>query len=244
MEQKIAVITGGATGIGKGCALKLAASGIGVVINYSRSETEAKKTLEEINEQFDVPCMIYQADVSKDQEVRGLIEETISRFKRIDVLINNAGYTRFVDNDDLEGLTDEDWERTMAVNVVGTFNVSRAAADSLRKNNGSIINMVSISGLTGMGSSIAYAASKAAGISVTKSLARVLAPEIRVNGVAPGIVNTRWVAGREDHIKWLSENTPLGRVAEPDDVAEMVMGLIHAKFVTGEIVRVDGGMFI
>jgi 3-oxoacyl-[acyl-carrier protein] reductase len=133
----------------------------------------------------------------------------------------------------------------MDVNVKGLFFCSRAAAPELKKWKGCILNVTSVAGLTGLGSSIAYAASKAAAISVTKSLARVMAPEVRVNTVAPGIVQTRWVEGQEDHVARLAEGTPLGRVAVPDDVAEVAYSVIaHSHFVTGEVIKVDGGMFI
>jgi 3-oxoacyl-[acyl-carrier protein] reductase len=146
---------------------------------------------------------------------------------------------------DLEGLTSEIWDQIMDVNVKGLFSVCRAAAPHLKDTRGSIVNITSIAGITGMGSSIAYAASKAAAISVTKSLARVLAPEVRVNSVAPGIVMTRWVEGREAHVRKLGDNTPLGRCCNPEDVAAVVIPiLVSASMMTGQTVIVDGGAFI
>jgi 3-oxoacyl-[acyl-carrier protein] reductase len=189
--------------------------------------------------------MAYQANVTDDAGVRAMMQATLDRFGRIDVLINNAGMTHFVDLNDLEGLKDEYWFDIMDVNVVGLFRCARAAAPALKENNGCIVNITSVAGITGMGSSIAYAASKAAGISVTKSLARVLAPEVRVNGIAPGIVLTRWVADHQDHVQKYGEDTPLGRVATPDDVAEVAYSLIdNAGLVTGQNLMVDGGMFM
>jgi 3-oxoacyl-[acyl-carrier protein] reductase len=171
--------------------------------------------------------------------------ETITKFGRLDILVNCAGVTDFVDQHDLEGLKEEYWDRVMNVNVKGLFFCCRAAADEIRRQRGCIINITSVAGMTGLGSSIAYAASKAAGISVTKSMARVMAPEARVNGIAPGIVQTRWVAGHEDHVKRLGEGTPLGRVARPEDVAEVAYSIIeHGGFITGQTIVVDGGMFI
>lgn len=172
-----------------------------------------------------------------------MCERVTDRFGRIDILINNAGTTHFVALDDLDGMLEEYWDQIFAVNVKGMFFVSRACAEQLKKNKGCIINITSIAGLNGMGSSIAYAASKAAGISITKSLARVLAPDVRVNSVAPGIVLTRWVEGREDHVQRYGGDTPLGRVARPEDVADLVYGLIlGGDFVTGQTVVVDGGV--
>jgi len=161
------------------------------------------------------------------------------------VLINNAGMTHFVDLADLEGMKDEFWVDIMDVNVVGLFRCSRAAAPALKESKGCIVNTTSVAGFTGMGSSVAYAASKAAAISVTKSLARVLAPEVRVNGVAPGVVNTRWVADHQEHVEKYGDDTPLGRVATTEDVAEVVYSFVdNASCVTGQTLMVDGGMFM
>jgi 3-oxoacyl-[acyl-carrier protein] reductase len=244
LNGKIALITGAGTGIGRATALRLAREGVNLTINYSRSENEAQTTQKDC-EALGVGSLLYQADVADDGQVRQMVAETIANFGGLDVLINCAGVTDFVDHHDLEGLKEEYWDRVMNVNVKGMFFCCRAAADEIRRRNGCIINITSVAGLSGLGSSIAYAASKAAAISVTKSLARVMAPEARVNGIAPGIVQTRWVAGHEDHVKRLGEGTPLGRVATPEDVAEMVYSIIaHGGFVTGQTIVVDGGMFI
>jgi 3-oxoacyl-[acyl-carrier protein] reductase len=244
LQGKVALITGGGTGIGKAVALLLAKSGVNIAINYSRSENEALITRNEV-ESLGVRCLTYRANVSKDDEVRTMLNMVLNDFGKLDILVNNAGMTHFVDHVDLEGLKEEFWDDIIGVNVKGTFFCSRAAASELKKTHGCIINMASIAGLTGLGSSIAYSASKAAVISVNKSLARVLAPEVRVNAVAPGIVQTRWVEGKDEHIAHLAAGTPLGRVATPDDIAEVVYSLIaHAGFVTGQTIVVDGGNFI
>jgi 3-oxoacyl-[acyl-carrier protein] reductase len=244
MRGKAAVITGSATGIGKAIALRLAREGVNIAINYSKSEKEALETKKEI-EALGVNCLQIKATVSDDSQVRQMIKETVDTFGRLDILVNNAGVTDFVDHNDLEGLKEEHWDRVMDVNVKGLFFCCRAAEKELKKQRGCIVNITSIAGMTGLGSSIAYAASKAAAISVTKSLARVMAPEVRVNSIAPGIVQTRWVAGQEEHIKRLAEGTPLGRIATPEDVAEAAYSVIaHSHFMTGEIIKVDGGMFI
>jgi 3-oxoacyl-[acyl-carrier protein] reductase len=244
LKGKTALITGSATGIGRAIALRLAREGVHVTINYSKSEKDALETQREV-EALGVQSQLYKASVSDDQQVRQMVKETINKFGSLDILVNNAGVTDFVKHDDLEGLKEEYWDRVMDVNVKGLFFCCRAAAAELKRQKGCIVNVTSIAGMTGLGSSIAYAASKAAAISVTKSLARVMAPEVRVNGIAPGIVQTRWVAGQDDHIKRLAEGTPLGRVATPEDVAEVAFSLIaHTQFVTGQTVVVDGGMFI
>jgi 3-oxoacyl-[acyl-carrier protein] reductase len=244
LKGKTAIITGSATGIGRAIALYLAREGVDITVNYSKSDKEALETAREI-EALGVRALVCQASVSDDRQVRAMVNQTVEHFGRLDILVNNAGVTDFVEHADLEGLKDEYWDRVMDVNVKGMFHCCRAAGPELRKHKGCIVNITSVAGLTGLGSSIAYAASKAAANSVTKSLARVFAPEVRVNGIAPGIVRTRWVEGHEDHVERLGNGTPLGRVAAPEDVAEIAFSLIaNAGFVTGQTIVVDGGMFI
>ena len=244
LEGKTALITGGGTGIGRAIALRLAMEKTNIAINYSRSEKDAQETKKEV-ESYGVQCKIYKADVSSNEEIKDMITQVTQDFGGLDILVNNAGMTHFVNHDDLEGMKEEFWDDIWAVNVKGLFFCCRAAAPELKKTKGVIINIASIAGLTGLGSSIAYSASKAAAISVTKSLAGVLAPEVRVNSVAPGVVRTRWIEGQEEHIEHLAGNTPMQRVAVPEDVAELVYGMIaHAGFVTGQTVVVDGGAFI
>lgn len=242
MKGKVAIITGGGTGIGRSTSLRLSQRGAIVVINYSRSKEEAEETLREIAAQG-AQGIVYKADVADDRAVRGMIHDVAGQYGRLDVLVNNAGVTDFVAYSNLEGLTDEIWDRAFRVNVKGTFHCCRAAAPYLKENGGCIVNTASIAGVTGQGSSMAYAASKAAIISMTKSLARALAPDVRVNSVSPGIVLTRWVAGQESHVDRLSRGTPLGRPCDPEDVAEVILGLIeNAGMVTGQNIIIDGGM--
>jgi 3-oxoacyl-[acyl-carrier protein] reductase len=240
-NKKAALITGGATGIGKEVALSLAAKGINIVINYSRSEKDAMDTSAAV-QAAGVSCLLQKADVADDQQVRSMVRNTVQHFGRLDYLVNGAGITDFVDMADLEGLKEEYWDRAMAVNVKGLFFVSRAASEHLRKSCGSIVNIASLAGFNGRGSSIAYAAAKAAAISVTKSLAVVLAPDVRVNCVAPGPVMSRWMAGREENVKKFAETTPLGKVCKPENVAEVIVPLLlSASMVTGQTVLIDGG---
>lgn len=242
--RKIALVTGGGTGIGRAVSLALAALSIDVVVNYSRSRQEALDTVAEI-EKSGGKAVAVQANVANDMEVRAMVQTVVEQFGQLDYVVNCAGTTVYVDMPDLEGLKPEFWDEIMAVNVKGLFSVCRAAAPHLKKTRGSIVNITSVAGITGMGSSIAYAASKAAAISVTKSLARVLAPEVRVNSVAPGIVLTRWVEGREAHVKKLGEHTPLGRCCNAEDVADVAVPLlVNATMMTGQTVVVDGGAFL
>lgn len=244
LNPKAALITGGGTGIGRAVALALAAQSINVAVNYSRSATEAAATVKEI-EALGAAGFAIKASVTDDREVRAMIAAVVDHFGRLDYLVNCAGMTVYVAMDDLEGLKSEHWDQIMDVNVKGLFSVSRAAAPHLKSVRGSIVNITSVGGITGMASSIAYAASKAAAISVTKSLARVLAPEVRVNSVAPGIVMTRWVDGREEHVKKLGEHTPLGRCCTAEDVAAIVEPLLTStSMITGQTVVVDGGAFM
>ena len=244
LHDKAALITGGGTGIGRAIALRLAAAGAAVSLNYSRSRDEAQETADEIAAAGGT-ARICQADVADDAQVRAMVEEAAQVHGRLDILVNSAGVTNFVPQDDLEGLKEEYWDRALGVNVKGMFFSCRAAAPHLKARGGCIVNVTSVAGLTAQGSSIAYAASKAAAISLTKSLARVLAPEVRVNSIAPGIVMTRWVAGHEDHVERLAAGPPQGRAATPEDVAEVAFANItQAGFVTGQNLVIDGGMFI
>ncbi|MDR7866885.1 MAG: SDR family oxidoreductase [Sporomusaceae bacterium] len=243
-NRKVALITGGGTGIGRAVALSLAAQGIDIVVNYSRSAKEADETAAAVRA-AGAECLAEQADVADDAQVRRMVDNAVKRFGRLDYLVNSAGTTHFVDAGDLENMAGQYWDNIMSVNVKGVFFVCRACAPHLKKTGGAIVNITSIAGITGRGSSIAYAASKAAAISLTKSLAQVFAPEIRVNSVAPGIVLTRWVAGREDHVARLGAGTPLGRVCGPEDVAAVALPLLlTAGMVTGQTVVVDGGAIL
>lgn len=242
LAGQVALITGSATGIGRACALALAGQGVHIVVNYSKSEQEARQTAAEI-EQRGVRALLHCCDVSVEAGVREMVQRTVDELGRLDILINNAGYTRFIPHADFESLTEDVWDRTFAVNVKGTWFCSRyAAPHMLRQGGGCIINIASIAGLGMVGSSIAYGACKAAVINLTRSLARVLGPMIRVNAIAPGVTDTRWIEGQRHHLESAIAMTPLKRVATPEDVAEVALGLItSADFITGQTILVDGG---
>jgi 3-oxoacyl-[acyl-carrier protein] reductase len=244
LEGKVALVTGGGTGIGRAIGRIFAEEGASVAVNYSRSEREALEAVREIQELGGKAAAV-KADVSKDAEAREMVERTVREFGRLDILVNNAGTTTAVPHDRLEDLTEEIWDRTMAVNVKGTFFCCRAAVPHLRASGrGLILNTASTAGVTGIGSSIAYCASKAGVISLTRSLARSLAPDIRVNALAPGLTDTRWIVGWEENRRLTEAATPLKRVATPEDMAQAALGFAISEFVTGQVLIVDGGRTI
>jgi len=241
LKGKIALITGGGTGIGRAIALAFAGEGASVAVNYSRSEKDALSTADDIRD-LGMSSIAVKADVSQDSQVREMVDKVVSEFGRLDILVSSAGSTSFVDADDLEGLTEDMWDRVLAVNLKGTFFCCRAATPAMKANDGgSIINISSIAGISGVGSSMAYSASKAGVICLTKSLARTLAPEIRVNTIAPGFVDSRWTADWPEYKDMHEKATPMKRVALPEDVADAAMFLVHSDFVTGQVIIVDGG---
>jgi 3-oxoacyl-[acyl-carrier protein] reductase len=244
LQGKAALVTGGGVGAGRAIVLALAKAGCDVAVNYAKSADEAAATAREA-EDAGVRSLAVRADVRDDSQVRAMFEETTTRFGRLDVLVNNAGVTRFIDHGNLEGVTDEAWSFIFDTNVRGTFYCARAATPALRADGGGvIINVSSIAGVYAMGSSIPYCASKAAINNLTVTLARALAPEIRVNAVAPGFIDTGWWSELEnqDAIKQLAAlAAPLKKVCMPEDVADAVLGLIGADLITGQIVVVDGG---
>ncbi|HUX85530.1 MAG TPA: glucose 1-dehydrogenase [Chloroflexota bacterium] len=243
---KVAIVTGAAVGMGRAIAVAYGAEGARVVVNYSKSRAEAEETAEEVRKAGGEPLLI-GADVSSDEQVRAMVAQTLDRFGRVDVLVNNAGITRFVPFEDLESLTDEVWDRLYAVNVKGTFFCCRAVAEPMRRQGeGRIINIASVSGLRPTGSSIAYAASKAAVIQASRCLAKALAPEIRVSVIAPGaIAETRWNAGRPTTPaaqQSAANAIPLKRLGRPSDIAEVALFLATGgDYLTGEVIVVDGG---
>jgi 3-oxoacyl-[acyl-carrier protein] reductase len=241
VPRKVALVTGAATGIGRACAVRFARQGLAVAVNYSRSESEARETLEEVRRQ-DVPAILCRCNVADDRGTRAMVARCRDELGGLDVLVNNAGTTRFIAHSNLDALTDEAWDEILNVNLKGTFYCCRAAMPLLKERRGAIVNVTSVAGLQGFGSSIAYAASKGALNTMTKSLARAFAPEVRVNAVAPGPVSTRWLAGHADEVEQLLQTTPLRRAATPDDIADAVAFLaLGTTLVTGQVMVVDGG---
>jgi 3-oxoacyl-[acyl-carrier protein] reductase len=241
MSRKVALVTGSATGIGRAVAVRLAQQGLAVAVNYSRSEVEANETLAEVHG-AGVPGILCRCSVADEPGVKAMLGRCKDELGGLDVLVNNAGTTRFIDHTNLDALTDEVWDEILGVNLKGTFFCCREALPLLQERNGSIVNITSVAGLQGHGSSIPYAASKAAVNSLTKSLARAFAPQVRVNAVAPGPVLTRWLADHMDLVARSLEVTPMRRAAVPEDIADVAVFLaLGTTLMTGQVVVVDGG---
>jgi len=251
MSKKVCVVTGSSSGIGAATARLYAGNGWNVVVNYSRDPAPAEAVAAQC-EALGAEVLVVKADVSQDADCRRLAAEVEARFGRADVLINNAGTTKFVDLKDLDGLEAEDFHRIYSVNVIGAYQMTRALAPLLRKNAGSgVVNVSSVASIMGRGSSLAYMASKGALNAMTVGLARSLAPKVRVNAIAPGLVETPWLQeglGAEAYqrgVDWYKGRAALEAVITPEDVAETAwyLGASAAK-TTGEVILVDAGLRI
>jgi 3-oxoacyl-[acyl-carrier protein] reductase len=246
LNRKSALVTGAATGIGRSAVLALGRAGYDVALNYSSSEAAARETAAEA-QRAGAKTLLVRCDVSDEAGVRAMLKSVAEKFGRLDVLINNAGTTASWKPRDLESLSLEEWDRVFAVNVRGLFQVTRAAIPLLKQSKGCVVNTASIVGLRPGPQPLPYAASKAAVVNLTKTLAWNLGPDIRVNAVAPGWMEGDWMKRMlkdkyEDLMGKRAKATPLKRVVSADDVAETMMSLIHSnRFVTGEVIVVDGG---
>lgn len=245
--RKAALVTGAASGIGRSAVLALARTGYDVAINYSRSDAAAREVEAEARS-AGVRTILCKCDVADDTAVRAMLKTVDATFGHLDVLINNAGTTTDVKPKDLEGMTVEEWDRVFAVNVRGLFQVTRAALPLLRKGTQPcVVNTASIVGLRPGPQPLPYAASKAAVVNLTKTLAYNLGPDIRVNAVAPGWMEGDWMKRMlkdryDDLMARRAKLTPLKRCVTADDVAETMMSLIQSnRFVTGEVIVIDGG---
>ena len=251
-ERKVAIVTGSATGVGASTATLLAQKGCNVVVNYTRSKDEAEETAERCRA-AGADAITIQADVSEDDDCRRMVQAAVDRWGRLDYLVNNAARTKFNPYPQMDGVTKDDFLNIYAVNVVGAYQMIRAAEPHLRRSKGAVVNDSSIGGVTGIASSIPYAASKAALNLMTKSLAHALAPEIRINTVVPGMIQTRWLRGNmsEEEYEQLIETTaaglPLKKVAFAEDIAETLVFFLMgpgARLVTGETLIVDSGIHL
>jgi ketoreductase RED2 len=240
MADRVALVTGSTSGIGEAVARRLVAAGDKVVINSAKSVDAGQALVAQLG--ADVTHYV-QADISDDAAVKRMIAAAVERFGRLDVVVNNAGTTERIPHSDLEAASPDVFRRLFDVNVVGTWAVTVAAMPHLQASGaGCVVNVSSLAGVRPTGSSIPYAVSKAAMNHLTLLLANVLGPTVRVNAVAPGLVDTPWTADWTDIHQAIKAVAPMQRSAQPDDIAHVVESLIDATYVTGQIWGVDGGM--
>jgi ketoreductase RED2 len=238
LSGTVAIVTGSSSGIGERTAQRLSELGAAVVVNSSSSVSAG----EAVADALPGESLYVQADISDKAQGQELLDRTIERFGRLDLLVNNAGWTTVVPHEDLDALTDEIFLKTFEVNVFGTWYLTKAAMPLLRQSpDGHVVNITSIAGVRPVGSSIAYSMSKAALNQMTRLLAKSHGP-VRVNAVAPGLVATPWTADWDARHEAVKRTAPLHRSATPDDCAEAVLALVRNKYVTGEVFVVDGGV--
>ena len=245
--RKVALVTGSGSGVGAATVLLLAQRGWDVVVNYSRSEQEAHASADACRA-AGADVLLRRADVSDDAQCRGLVQATVERWGRLDALVNNAGTTLFGDAARWEALDVAAFQHITAVNVAGPFQMVRAAGPHLRSAKGCVVNVSSMAGISGVGSSLPYVASKGALNTLTLALARSMAPDVRVNAVCPGLITSRWFArgmGQEAYERTRASyesEVPLGVSCSPEDVAEAILWLVEgARTVTGELLMLDSG---
>jgi len=243
MKDRVAVVTGGGTGIGRAISEHFARAGARVIVNYSRSRTDAEDTAKGIQSAGGTAIAV-AADVSEQSDANALMDAAVREFGRLDYLINNAGWSQRVPHAQMDELTDEIWNHVFDTNLRGAFYCVRAAVPHLKTQSGAaIVNIASVAALMGQGSSMAYAASKGGMVTLTKSLARALAPGIRVNAVLPGFIRTRFAGWPESAFSEAEKITPMRKLATADDVAVATLFFAaHAMGTTGETLIVDGGM--
>lgn len=239
MTRQVAVVTGSASGIGAAIARAFSADGVAVVLNSVRSVDAGQALADELGE-----AVYVQADIASDGAGQVLVAAAEKRWGRLDYLVNNASTTVTVPHKNLEGITNADWDRILGTNVVGTWSVSRAAVPLIRASGGGSITMItSLAGLRPVGSSIPYAVSKSAMAHLSVLLANALGPDIRVNAIAPGLIDTPWTEVGFDAIRRsVEQRAPLHRAGQPEEVAQLCLALARSTYVTGQVVAVDGGL--
>ena len=250
MELKgaVAIVTGSSSGVGAATAKLLASKGCHVVINYAHSQVGAEATAEACRE-FGVETLVCQADVSDDQACRSMVDQAMAKWGKINALVNNAGTTKFNPHHQLDGLGKDDFFHLYGVNVVGPYQMIRAAEAGMRAaGEASVVNVASIAGVQGIGSSVAYAASKGALLTMTRSLARVMGPEIRINAVCPGFIQGEWLEaglGKDNYQRTLAAleaRAPLKQTCTAESVAEVIVAFIGGlAIITSEHIILDGG---
>lgn len=249
LSNHVAIVTGSSSGVGAATARLLASQGCNVLINYNSNEAGARAVADDC-EAAGVETLIHKGNVAEDSDCIAMAEAAIAKWGRIDVLVNNAGTTKFVDHQNLDGLDKDDFRRIYDVNVIGAYQMTRAVTKQMNSQEagGAVVNVASTAGITGIGSCIAYAASKGAMVTMTLSLARALGPAMRINAVCPGFIEGDWLRegfGEEKYQKLMQfnrDNAPLKRTATPETVADAILHfVIGSQVVTGETLIVDGG---
>lgn len=236
LTGRVALVTGSSSGIGESIARTLAGLGASVVVNSSSSVEAGERVASEIGGRY------VRADIADRGQCHALVDACIESHGRLDILVNNAGWTSLVPHHDLDALTDDIFDRTFAVNVTGTWTLTKAAMPHLaRSDDGNVVTITSIAGVRPVGSSIAYSMSKAALNHMTLLLAKSCAP-VRVNAVAPGLVATPWTQDWQDQHAGVRAIAPLQRSATPEDCAAATVGLLRSRYVTGQVLVVDGGL--
>ncbi|TDO67444.1 NAD(P)-dependent dehydrogenase (short-subunit alcohol dehydrogenase family) [Kribbella sp. VKM Ac-2571] len=234
--MKVALVTGSASGIGAATVRRLAADGMTVAVHSRSSRSAGEALAAELGGSY------HQADLSDDAAAQALVPDVVAEHGRLDVLVNNAGISWPVPHADLDGLTASDWRQLLDVNLIAPWLLCTAALPTLREYGGCIVNVTSHAGVRPKGSSIAYAASKAALNHVTKLLAAALGPDVRVNAVAPGLVDTPLTESWTEAQDLWKTSSPMRRAARPEDVADLISAVVHNAYLTGEVIMLDGGM--
>lgn len=249
-SRKVALVTGSATGVGAATALALAARGYNLLVNYSKSQAEAQATADACRT-AGADTLLVRGDVAQDADCRAMVQAVMDRWGRLDALVNNAGISVFGESAGWDALDAETFQRILGVNTMGAFQMVRACLPHLKAVQGCIVNVSSVAGALGVGSSVPYIASKGALNAMTLHWARTLAPEVRVNAVCPGLITSRWFvegigqAGYEKAKAAYEAAMPLARACTPEDVAEAIVWLVDgARTVTGELVLLDSGMHL
>lgn len=249
LTNRVAIVTGSSSGVGAATAELLASQGCNVLINYN-SNLAGAETVATACEKHGVETLIVKANVADDADCIAMVQSAIDKWGRVDALVNNAGTTKFVDHQNLDGLDKEDFQRIYSVNVIGAYQMTRAVTEQMRsqEDGGAVVNVASTAGITGIGSCIAYAASKGAMVTMTLSLARALGPSLRINAVCPGFIEGDWLRegyGDERYEKLMAfnrDNAPLKKTATAETVADAILHFISGpQVVTGETLIVDGG---
>jgi ketoreductase RED2 len=237
LHGQVVVVTGSSSGIGAATARAFADAGASVLVNSARSVADGEAVAGSL------PDALYvQGDITETGVPERLVAAALERWERLDTLVNNAGTTALIPHHDLQAASVDVWRRIFEVNVFGTWAMSVAAMPALREAHGSIVNVASVAGVRPTGSSIPYAASKAALNHMTVLLAKVVGPEVRVNAVAPGLVDTPWTEDWDVIREVVRQVAPLKRTGQPEDVADMILALARAAYVTGQVLVIDGGL--